>query len=91
MDWMKVKLTADDFEQGTIASSGAVGSAYNSLKLVNYANLRTKNLVPVSKVFYIPVKSGKSVYVAKPMLNLGDEVYPYSSAPEDESNPTEVS
>lgn len=71
MDWMKVKLTADDFEQGSIASSGAVGSAYNSLKLVNSANLRTKNLVPVSKVFYIPVKPGYQYWVAQFNKSLG--------------------
>ncbi|OLU39732.1 hypothetical protein [Ileibacterium valens] len=57
MDWAKLKLTADDFEIGSVNESND-NLTYESQKIRKDSRLRVKDLIPVSKAVHIPIKSG---------------------------------
>lgn len=63
MDWAKVKLTADDFERGTI--NVAKGTTLDTQKDGDTwtSHWRTKNLVKIDKAINIPIKSGYKYYL----------------------------
>lgn len=63
MDWAKVKLTADDFERGSI--NILKGTTFDTQKDGDTwtSHWRTKNLIKIDKAINIPIKSGYKYYL----------------------------